>query len=215
MNIVNYIDHTNLNPLATSNDILQLCEEALEWGFKAVCIPPYHVMKANEKLSETKVKIATVVGFPFGYSTIAPKVEEIRRAIDEGANELDVVINLAAVKEGRWNFVQNEIDILTTSCQLHDRIVKVIIETGVLSDDELKRLCEICATVGVNFVKTSTGFNGKGASPEIVALMRSYLPPQIAIKASGGIRTLIDAEEMIKAGATRIGTSAALSMVKK
>ncbi len=213
MNIAAYIDHTNLNALATMSDIRQLCDEALTYGFKAVCVSPYHVKTAYEKLEDSSVKIATVVGFPFGYSTIAPKVEEIRRAIDEGAYELDVVVNLAAVKEGRWNFVQNEIDIMATSCQLHDRIVKVIIETAVLTEDELKRLCEICATVGANFVKTSTGFNGGGATIEVVETMRKYLPPNIHIKASGGIRTLEAVEAMIQAGATRIGTSSAVSLL--
>jgi deoxyribose-phosphate aldolase len=165
-------------------------------------------------LSETKVNIATVVGFPFGYATIAPKVEEIRRAIDDGAYELDVVANLAAIKEGRWNFVQNEIDILTTSCQLHGKVIKVIIETAVLTDDEIKKMCEICTTVGANFVKTSTGFNGGGATPEVVAMMRAYLPKGIEIKASGGIRTLAEAEAMIAAGATRIGTSSGMKMIQ-
>lgn len=211
MNIANFIDHTNLSPLAVSADIKQMCEEALKYNFKAVCVAPYHVKTVADMLSETKVNIATVVGFPFGYATIAPKVEEIRRAIDDGAYEMDVVANLAAIKEGRWNFVQNEIDILTTSCQLHDKIIKVIIETAVLTSDEIKKMCEICATVGANFVKTSTGFNG-GATIEVVTMMRAYLPKDIAIKASGGIKTLAQAEAMIAAGATRIGTSSGMAI---
>lgn len=211
MNIANFIDHTNLSPLAVSADIKQMCEEALKYNFKAVCVAPYHVKTVADMLSETKVNIATVVGFPFGYATIAPKVEEIRRAIDDGAYEMDVVANLAAIKEGRWNFVQNEIDILTTSCQLHDKIIKVIIETAVLTPDEIKKMCEICATVGANFVKTSTGFNG-GATIEVVTMMRAYLPKDIAIKASGGIKTLAQAEAMIAAGATRIGTSSGMAI---
>ncbi len=212
MNIANFIDHTNLSPLAVSADIKQMCEEALKYNFKAVCVAPYHVKTVADMLSETKVNIATVVGFPFGYATIAPKVEEIRRAIDDGAYEMDVVANLAAIKEGRWNFVQNEIDILTTSCQLHDKIIKVIIETAVLTPDEIKKMCEICATVGANFVKTSTGFNGGGATIEVVTMMRAYLPKDIAIKASGGIKTLAQAEAMIAAGATRIGTSSGMAI---
>jgi deoxyribose-phosphate aldolase len=213
-NIANFIDHTNLSPLAVAADIKKLCEEALKHHFKAVCVAPYHVKTVADMLGETKVNIATVVGFPFGYATIAPKVEEIRRAIDDGAYELDVVANLAAIKEGRWNFVQNEIDILTTSCQLHGKVIKVIIETAVLTDDEIKKMCEICATVGANFVKTSTGFNGGGATAEVVAMMRAYLPKGIEIKASGGIRTLAEAEAMIAAGATRIGTSSGMKMIQ-
>jgi deoxyribose-phosphate aldolase len=215
MNIANFIDHTNLSPLAVSADIRQLCEEALKYNFKAVCVAPYHVKTVADILSETNINIATVVGFPFGYATIAPKVEEIKRAIDDGAYELDVVANLAAIKEGRWNFVQNEIDILTISCQLHDKIIKVIIETALLTSDEIKKMCEICATVGANFVKTSTGFNGGGATPEVVAMMREYLPKGIEIKASGGIKTLAQAEAMIAAGATRIGTSSGIAILQK
>lgn len=213
MNIAPYIDYTNLYPLAPLTDIKRLCDEAVANQFKAVCVAPYHVNSVFNYIGETNVKIATVVGFPLGYNVIAAKVEEIRRAIDDGAYELDMVINLAAVKEGRWNYVQNEIDIMTTSCQLHDRIIKVILETAQLTPDEIKRLCEICATVGANFVKTSTGFNGSGATVETVAMMRQYIPATMGIKASGGIRTLEAAQAMIAAGATRIGTSANLTLL--
>jgi deoxyribose-phosphate aldolase len=213
MQLSKFIDHTNLSPLATNIDIQKLCTEALTHHFKAVCVAPYHVSNAAKWLTDSTIKVATVIGFPFGYATIAPKVEEVKRAIDDGAFELDVVANLAAIKEGRWNFVQNEIDILTTSCHLQDKIIKVIIETGVLTTDEIKKMCDICATVGANFVKTSTGFNAAGANAEIVAMMRAHLPKEIAIKASGGIRTLVDAEAMISAGATRIGTSSGVAIV--
>jgi deoxyribose-phosphate aldolase len=213
MNIAKMIDSTNLNPLATTPDIRQLCEEALQFGFKAVCVAPCHVKTAVDILAETEVKVATVVGFPFGYTMIAPKVEEIRRAIDDGVNEVDAVINLGMVKEARWSSVQNEIDIMTTSCQLHDRIIKVIIETAQLTNEEIKKLCHICAAVGANFVKTSTGFNGSGATVEVIQLMRQNLPTTVGIKASGGIRTVEAAQQMIAAGATRIGTSVGRTLV--
>lgn len=214
MDLRKYIDYTNLKPLTTTSEIQQLCIDAQKHQFKAVCVAPYHVKTAVDILADSAVQIATVVGFPYGYNTIAPKVEEIKRAIDDGATELDVVVNLAAIKEKRWNFVQNEIDILTTSCQLHDKMIKVIIETGLLTEDEIKKMCEIAATVNVNFVKTSTGINGEGATVEIVKLLKAHLPASIGIKASGGIRDYDTALAMINAGATRIGTSAGLLMIQ-
>ncbi|MFZ4543837.1 MAG: deoxyribose-phosphate aldolase [Saprospiraceae bacterium] len=214
MNLAQYIDHTNLSPIATATDIKKLCEEAITLGCKAVCVAPYHVSNAFEYIGDSKVLIATVAGFPFGYSTIPPKVEELKKAIDNGAKELDVVVNLAAVKEKRWNYVQNEIEILTTTCHLQDKIIKVIFETGVLTRDEIVKLCEICTTIGVNFVKTSTGFNGAGATVEAVQIMKANLPSHIGIKASGGIRSIQNMLDMIQAGATRIGTSSAVSILQ-
>ena len=208
-----YIDHTILKPTATNADIEQLCKEAIEHKFKAVCVPPYYVSMVSELLENTDVKVATVIGFPMGYAPIAAKVEEAKRMIADGAYELDVVVNLAAVKNERWNYVQNELDIMTTTCHLQDRKIKIIFETGLLSDAEIKRLCEISKMIGADFVKTSTGINGGGATVEAVKLMRENLPAQIGIKASGGIRTKEDAEAMIAAGATRIGTSAGINIV--
>lgn len=215
MNIAQYIDHTNLSPIATTADIRKLCEEAIALGFKAVCVPPYHVSNAFDFIGENKVLVSTVAGFPFGYSTLPPKVEEIKKAIDNGTQELDVVLNLAAVKEKKWNYVRNEIEILTTTCHLQDRVVKIIFETGVLTRDEIEKLCEICSSVGVNFVKTSTGYNGAGATADAVRLMRANLPSNIGIKASGGIRTMQNVLDMIEAGATRIGSSSAVSILQK
>jgi deoxyribose-phosphate aldolase len=208
-----YIDHTILKPTTTNTDIEQLCKEAIAHQFKAVCVPPYYVSLASELLENTDVKVATVIGFPTGYSTIAAKVEEAKVVIKDGAFELDVVVNLAAVKSGRWNYVQNELDIMTTICHLHDRKIKIIFETGLLNEDEIKRLCEIAKIIGADFVKTSTGMNGDGATVEVVKLMHENLPAHIQIKASGGIRTKEVAEAMIAAGATRIGTSSGVNMI--
>ncbi len=208
-----YIDHTNLKPTANNAEIEQLCKEAIAHQFKAVCVPPYYVNLASELLENTSVKVATVIGFPMGYSTIAAKVEEGKVAIQNGAFELDVVVNLAAVKNERWNYVQNELDIMTTICHLHDKKIKIIFETGLLTENEIKRLCEISTVIGADFVKTSTGINGNGATVEVIKLMRENLPAHIEIKASGGIKTKEAAEAMITAGATRIGTSAGVDIV--
>jgi deoxyribose-phosphate aldolase len=208
-----YIDHTILKPTCTNVEIEQLCKEAIAYQFKAVCVPPYYVGLASELLENTDVKVATVIGFPMGYSTIAAKVEEAKVVIKDGAFELDVVVNMAAVKSKRWNYVQNELDIMTTICHLHDRKIKIIFETGLLNEEEIKHLCEISKIIGADFVKTSTGINGGGATVDVVKLMRDNLPAHIQIKASGGIRTKEAAEAMIAAGATRIGTSSAITMI--
>jgi deoxyribose-phosphate aldolase len=213
MNIASFIEHTNLAPLAIGNDIKLLCAQAQQYQLKAVCISPYHTKIAYDILGETNIKIATVVGFPLGYSTIASKVEEIRRAIGEGVHELNISISLSAVKEGRWNFIQNEIDIMTTSCQLHDRIAKIIIEASILTEEEIKRLCTICNDVGVNFIETNSGYFGNFVALDTIEMMRQILSPSIGIKV---VEENIDIEiiqKMITAGATRIGTSKAISLI--
>lgn len=212
--IAPYIDHTILKPDTNSEQIRQLCQEALTYGFAAVCVPPYFVSLANDILAESNVKIATVIGFPFGYSTIAAKVEEAKRAIEDGAVELDVVVNIAAIKDARWNYVQNELDILTTTCHLQDKKIKIIFETGLMNEAEIIKLCQISTAIGADFVKTSTGFSSTGASVEVVQLMKNNIPNTIKIKASGGIRTISDAEAMIVAGADRIGTSSGVAMIQ-
>jgi deoxyribose-phosphate aldolase len=212
--IAPYIDHSILKPDTNSEQIKQLCQEAIAHSFVAVCVPPYFVSLANDILAESNVKIATVIGFPFGYSSIAAKVEEAKRAIEDGAVELDVVVNIAAIKDARWNYVQNELDILTTTCHLQDKKIKIIFETGLLSEAEIVKLCQIAIFIGADFIKTSTGFNGVGASIEAIQLMKNNVPNSIKIKASGGIRTLAEAELMIEAGADRIGTSSGVAMVQ-
>ena len=213
MDLAAYIDHTILIPNCTANDIKRVCEEAIEYGFFAVCIPPYYVRQAARLLEETPVKIVTVVGFPMGYAAIPAKVEEIKRAIDEGADEIDIVINITAVKNGDWAHVRNDIDGVTMAVHLKGKKVKVIFETALLEDIEILKLCNICKEVGVDFVKTSTGYQG-GATVEQVKMLRANLPETIKLKASGGIRTTETARQMIAAGADRIGTSSGVSITR-
>jgi len=214
MEIAHLIDHTILKADCHIDDVKRTCEEAVEHGFAAVCVPPFYVKDAGSHLVDSGVKIATVVGFPFGYEPSASKVETIKRAIEEGASELDVVINLCALKNGNWNYISNELESLTMACHMRGKIVKVIIETGLLNEEEVLKVCEICAKLEVDFVKTSTGFNGQGATLEAVQLLRANLPKSIKVKASGGIRERVFAEQLIEAGADRIGTSSGVRLIK-
>lgn len=215
MDLAKYIDHTVLKPTTTAADIRTLCGEAITHQFHAVCVPPFYVPEAAQALSEHPIKIATVIGFPLGYSATAAKVEEIKRAMDEGAQEFDVVVNLAAIKSGNWNFVRNDIDRMTTAVHLRGKLIKIILETGLLTEAEIKGLCQICNELEVDFAKTSTGFNGEGASPLIIELLRQTLIPSIKIKASGGIRTAEQARHYLELGADRIGTSAGVAIVSE
>ncbi len=214
MSVAGVIDHTILKPDCTSNDIKKLCQEAEQFGFFAVCVPPFYVKLAARLLANTSTQVAAVIGFPMGYSTIPAKVEEIKRAINDGVDELDVVVNIAAVKNQDWNYVKNDIDSVTRISHMHGKIVKIILETAILSSDEIHRLCEICAEFGVDYVKTSTGFNAAGASIEAVQQLRSLLPKSVKIKASGGIRTYKNALEMLEAGADRIGSSSGVVILQ-
>ncbi|MCF8247341.1 MAG: deoxyribose-phosphate aldolase [Saprospiraceae bacterium] len=213
MDLARYIDATILKPDTTLADIKKLCEDAKKHGFVAVCVPPFFVKDAVKALDGTPVIISTVVGFPMGYSATPAKVEEIKKAIDEGATELDCVINICAVKSKQWSYVRNEIDSMAMACQMRGKTIKLILETGLLTETEIVKLCEIATEVKVNFVKTSTGVNGKGASVKIIESLRKKLPPTIKIKASGGIRDRKFAEELAAAGADRIGTSAGTAIV--
>ncbi len=215
MDLEKYIDHTLLKADVTATDIRRLCQEALEVGFHAVCVPPYYVPEAFQELQSSPVKIATVIGFPLGYSATVAKVEEVKRAIDEGAQEFDMVINVAAVKSGNWNFVRNDIDRVTTSVHLRGKLVKVILETGLLQTEEIERLCRICSELQVDYVKTSTGFNSGGATVADVKHLRKLLDPSVKIKASGGIRTARKARDLIAAGADRLGTSTGMSIISE
>jgi deoxyribose-phosphate aldolase len=213
MELARFIDHTLLKQDCSADDIKHLCDDAIEYGFAAVCIPPYYVKDVFHHVEKHPCKVATVVGFPMGYAATPAKVEEIKRAIDEGADELDAVVNLCAVKNSNWNFVKNEIESLTTACHMRGKSLKVILETGLLAEKEILKLCEICSDVQVDFVKTSTGFAGQGATVEVVSLLRANLPKNIKIKASGGIRERHFAEKLIGAGADRIGSSASVQMM--
>lgn len=201
------IEHTVLKADTSVQEVKDLCKEAIKYELFGVCVPPYFVKLAKQSIKDTPIQLVTVIGFPLGYNTTPAKVEEARKAIDEGADEIDMVLNIAALKNGDFNFVLNDIQSVATLVQLKSKKLKVIIETALLSDKEKIKACEICAEVGVDFVKTSTGFAKSGATVKDVELMRKTLPSSIKIKASGGIKTKQQAEELIKAGANRLGTS--------
>ncbi|MEI6595618.1 MAG: deoxyribose-phosphate aldolase [Bacteroidota bacterium] len=207
------IEHTNLKPDCTNVEVVKLCEEAIEHRFYGVCVSPYFVQLAKKTIKKNPVKIITVVGFPLGYSTVAAKVEEAKKAIISGADEVDMVMNIAAFKSDDFATVLNDIQAVTTACHLQNKIVKVIIETAYLSNEEIEKACRLCMDCEVDFVKTSTGFAPTGATVEDVELMRKTLPPKIKIKAAGGIRDAEFAEKLINAGATRIGASASIKII--
>ena len=215
MNIAPYIDHTVLKQTTTLPDVEKVCKEAVEYGFAAVCVPPLYVKKAKEFLGESTIKISTVIGFPFGYCAIEAKVAEIVLAIVDGADELDVVVNISAIKNADWNFIANEINTIMPIVRNKNKIIKVIIESGILTEDEIIKCCDIYGAAGVDYVKTSTGFAEKGASIHDVQLIRAHLADAIKIKASGGIRSYSFAKELINAGANRLGCSASVQIVKE
>jgi deoxyribose-phosphate aldolase len=210
-----YIESTNLKATCSSKDVLELCEEAITHDFYGVCIPPHFVELAKQKLQKSDVKIITVVGFPLGYQLIQIKVEECKRYMDHGADEIDAVVNLSSVKSGEWEKVQREIESLTTLVQLKDKKIKIIVETAALTMDELEQVCRICKECKVDFVKTSTGFAERGASVEDIRKINDIVKGVCLIKASGGIKDKETANAMIEAGASRIGTSSALSIIGK
>ena len=208
------IEYTNLKADCTNQDVIKLCEEAIKHEFYGVCVSPYFVQLAKKTIKKSPIKIITVIGFPLGYSTVAAKVEETKKAIISGADEVDMVINIAAFKSGDYATVQNDIQAVTTACHLQNKVVKVIIETSYLNNEEIEKACRLCTDCEVDFVKTSTGFSSSGATIEAVELMRKTLPPKIKIKASGGINDIEFAEKLIHAGAVRIGTSTCFSFAE-
>ena len=215
MGIASYIDHTLLKPTAIVPEIENLCEEAIQYGFAAVCVPPLFVKKAKRILNNATTQVATVIGFPFGYSAIEAKVAEIILALVDGADELDVVINITALKNNDWNFIASEINTLLPVIKSKHKIIKVIIESGILTDDEVIKCCDIYGAAGVDYVKTSTGYAERGATVHAVQLIRKHLADPIKIKASGGIKTYQFAKELIDAGATRLGCSRSVDVIKE
>jgi len=213
MNISSYIDHTILRQDCKLADLQRVCEEAMQYGFAAVCIPPYFVRKAKEMLRFSEVRVATVIGFPFGYSVVEGKISEVVRAMDEGADEVDMVINLIALKNSDWHYLDHEIGEILPMVHRRQKKIKIIIESGLLSDSEIILCCKLYGSAGADFLKTSTGYAEKGATVEAVRLMKANLPDSIRIKASGGIRTYIFAKELIEAGASRIGCSSSVAIV--
>lgn len=211
MELAKLIDHTALKPETTKAQITQLCKEAKEYGFASVCVNPTWVKLAAELLAGSDVKVCTVIGFPLGANTSVVKAFEAKDAIANGAGEVDMVINIAALKDKDDTLVESDIRAVVEAA--NGTLVKVIIETSLLSDEEKVRACEIAVKAGTDFVKTSTGFSTGGATKEDVALMRKTVGPTIGVKASGGVRTKQDVEDMVAAGATRIGASAGVAIV--
>lgn len=212
-NMAKMIDHTLLKADATKNQIEKLCEEAKEYSFASVCVNPTWVKLSSEKLSGSDVKVCTVIGFPLGATTSETKAFETKNAIENGATEVDMVINICALKEGNSELVEKDIKAVVDAAK-GKAILKVIIETSLLTDDEKVLACKLAVKAGADFVKTSTGFSTGGATIEDIALMRKTVGPDIGVKASGGVRSSHDASEMIKAGATRIGASSGVAIVK-
>lgn len=213
MNVATCIEHTNLSPTLTINAIDKLVEEAKEFGFVGICVPPFWVKRAKREIGKEKVLLVTVAGFPLGYNMTETKLDDIQRAIDNGADEIDMVWNLTSFKTGiPWT----KIEIAKCSKLAHDhqKILKVIIETAYLSDLEIEKACKLCADAGADFVKTSTGFAPSGAKVEHIELMRKSLPATVGIKASGGIKTYEQTVSMIEAGANRIGTSSGIAILE-
>ncbi|MFT3700957.1 MAG: deoxyribose-phosphate aldolase [Agriterribacter sp.] len=215
MNIASYIDHTVLKPTTIIADVQKLCEEASFYHFAAVCVPPLYIKMVKNFLHGSSVKIATVIGFPFGYAAIESKVAETVLSIVDGADELDVVVNISAIKNGDWQFIANEIKTILPIIRNENKVIKVIIESGVLAKDEIIKCCELYGVADVDFVKTSTGYAEKGASVETVELIRQHLPPHVKIKASGGIKTFAFAKQLIDAGANRLGCSSSVEIVRQ
>ncbi|MEO6916277.1 MAG: deoxyribose-phosphate aldolase [Chitinophagaceae bacterium] len=214
MNIASYIDHTVLKPETSLAELEQVCRESVEYGFAAVCIPPPFVKRAKIILAPTDVKVATVIGFPFGYSATEAKVAEAVLSLVDGADELDMVINLVALKMKDWDFLKREISLLVEVTHKNNGLLKLIIESGILSEEEILACCEHFGGLGIDYMKTSTGYAAKGATLKAVRLMRLALPKGVRIKASGGIRDYETAKAYIESGADRLGCSASVAIVK-
>ena len=212
MELNKYIDHTNLKMDATIKDIEKLCEEAKKYKFATVCVNPCYVELATSLLKDSGVDVCTVIGFPLGMNKTITKEYEAIAAIEDGANEIDMVINVGAVKDKDYDYVKDEIESIRDAIDGHT--LKVIVETSLLTDEEIIKLTQICNETFVNFIKTSTGFSKRGASVHDVELMNENKNEVLEIKASGGIKTQEDAAELIKAGATRIGTSSGVEIIK-
>lgn len=212
--LAKFIDHTVLKPDTTIADVRRICEEANTFKFAGVCIPPFYVRDARRLLGDdSRTRLVTVVGFPMGYNAIAAKSEEIKRAIDEGADEIDAVIHLAAIKSGNWNHVNHDVDSIARATHMRGKTLKLILECGLLTTEDLRQLCEMASIYRINWFQTGTGFHGFPATPEMVRTLKAMAPAGTKIKASGGIRKADGAKALIDAGADRLGTSASLEIV--
>ena len=215
LNITSYIDHTLLKQTTTLSEVDKICVEASMENFASVCIPPRYVSDAKKLLDGSRVKIATVIGFPLGYNVTDVKLREINDALEMGADELDMVHDLCALKNNNWKLLEEEIVACLKPIQDAGKVMKVIIETGILTDNEIIKCCELYSNFKIDFIKTSTGFADIGASLHAVKLIRSHIPDSMGIKASGGINTYAFAKELIEAGATRLGTTASMKILKE
>lgn len=213
--LAKYMDHTLLKPEATAADIDRIVAEARQYGTASVCVNPYWVARVAAGLAGSGVKTCTVIGFPLGATSTASKVAETRDATAHGAQEIDMVINIGELKSGNDNAVRSDISAVANAAHEAGALLKVIIETCLLSDEEKRRACELSVAGGADFVKTSTGFSTGGATTADITLMRETVGPELGVKASGGIRTLEAAIAMIEAGATRLGVSAAVSILEE
>lgn len=214
MNIAKTIDHTILKPNVTDAEVIKVCNEAKEYGFFSVCVNPYFVPLVAEQLKGSDVKVTSVIGFPLGANTSIIKAAEAKQAVEDGANEIDMVINVSALKDGKYDFVQSDIKAVVDAIA-GKAILKVILETCLLTKDEIVKASELSKAAGANFVKTSTGFSTGGATEEDVKLMKQTVGDALEVKASGGVRDFETAKKMIEAGATRIGASASVDIVLK
>ncbi len=210
--ILKRVDHTLLLQTATWEEIKEILDDAVQYKTASVCIPPCFVSRAAEYL-EGKIKICTVIGFPNGYQTTKTKVFETRDAVQNGADEIDMVINLGTLKEKDFETIEKEICEIKTACE--GRILKVIIETCLLSEEEKVKMCEIVTKCKANYIKTSTGFSSSGATREDIILFKKHIGPEVKIKAAGGIKTLTDAEDFINLGSDRLGTSRIIKIIKE
>lgn len=209
--ILSKVDHTLLSQSATWEEIKAICDDGMKYGCASVCIPSAYVRQAAEYVN-SKLPICTVIGFPNGYSTTAAKCFEANNAVKNGAQEIDMVINIGALKDKRYGFVLEEIEAVKEACE--GKPLKVIIETCLLTDEEKIKMCEIVSASGADYIKTSTGFSTGGATREDVALFAAHVAPHLKIKAAGGIASLKDAEDFIKLGASRLGTSRIVKIIK-
>ncbi|MDY5435720.1 deoxyribose-phosphate aldolase [Peptostreptococcus porci] len=209
--ILSHIDHTLLKAYSTWEDIVKLCDEAVEFKTASVCIPQAYIKRVHERYN-TKINICTVVGFPLGYNSTESKLLEVKNALEDGANEIDMVINISDVKNGDYKKVESEICELKKACG--DKVLKVIIETCYLTEEEKIELCKAITSAKADYIKTSTGFGTGGATMEDILLFKNHIGPEVKIKAAGGVKSIDDLEAFIDAGCSRIGTSSAVSMLK-
>ena len=213
MELNKYIDHTLLKPNAVESEIITLCKEAKDYHFASVCVNPCNVALVKKELAGSDVMTCSVIGFPFGTQTTAVKCTETEQAINDGANEIDMVINIGKLLEGNTSYVEKEIAQLTSICHAKKAHLKVIVETCYLSEKDIANVCAAVENAGADFIKTSTGYGSRGASLEDIALFKKYLKKDTKIKASGGIRNREDALKYIDAGCTRIGTSSGIKII--